>query len=224
VSLAAADPADFVRRQTTVARAPLVPELALHLADAALGLWQATEDALGRIGLPPPYWAFAWPGGQALARHLLDHPDLVAGRRVLDFGAGCGIGALAAARAGAAAAIAADIDRFAAAAIDLNAALNGLAVTIETADVLGAPPAADVVLLGDMCYERPLAERVTAWARAAARAGITVLLADPGRAYRPTDGLDELARYVVPTSLDLEDRTERETVVWRLLGATAAMR
>lgn len=215
--LAAADPADFVRRETSIASAPLVPELRLHLADAALGLWQATEDELGRIGLPPPYWAFAWPGGQALARHLLDHPALVAGQRVLDFGAGCGIGALAAARAGAASVIAADIDEFAAAAIALNAALNDVTVAIETADVLAAPPRADLLLLGDMCYERPLAERVTEWARAAARAGVTVLLADPGRAYRPTDGLQELARYVVPTSLDLEDRTERETVVWRLV-------
>jgi len=221
VSLAAADPTDFVRRQTTVACAPLVPELALHLADAALELWQATEAALDRSGLPPPYWAFAWPGGQALARYLLDHPDAVAGRTVLDFGAGCGIAALAAARAGAARAIAAEIDPFAAAAIALNATLNGLTVTIERRDVLDAPPGvewgADIVLLGDMCYERPLAERALTWARTAARAGTTVLLADPGRAYRPTDGLDELARYTVPTSLELEDRTERETVVWRLV-------
>ncbi len=216
MSATAVDPAEFVRRETTVVAASLVPELRLHLADAALELWQATEATLGRIGLPPPFWAFAWPGGQALARHLLDHPDLVAGRAVLDFGAGCGIGALAAARAGAARVIAADIDEFAAAALALNAALNGLALTITTDDVLGAPPDADIVLLGDMCYERPLAERALAWARAAAASGITVLLADPGRAYRPTDGLAELARYVVPTSLDLEDKTERETVVWRL--------
>ncbi len=217
MSALALDPAAFVRRETTIARAPLVPELRLHLADTALELWQATEDTLGRIGLPPPFWAFAWPGGQALARHLLDHPDIVAGRRVLDMGAGCGIGALAAARGGAARVIAADIDAFAAAAIALNAALNGVTVTITVDDVLGAPPAAEIVLLGDMCYERPLAERALAWARAAARTGVTVLLADPGRAYRPTDGLAELARYTVPTSLDLEDRTERETVVWRLL-------
>lgn len=209
-------PEAFVRRETTVATAPLVPELRLHLADAALELWQATEATLEKTNLPPPFWAFAWPGGQALARLLLDRPELVAGKRVLDFGAGCGIGALAAARAGATDAIAADIDAFAAAAIALNAALNDLRLTIRTDDVLAAPPDADVLLLGDMCYERPLAERVTAWGRAAAASGITVLLADPGRAYRPTDGLDEIARYVVPTSLDLEDRTERETVIWRL--------
>ena len=208
--------AEFVRRETTITTAPLVPELKLHLADTALALWQATEDTLGRIGLPPPFWAFAWPGGQALARYLLDHPATVAGRRVLDVGAGCGIGALAAARAGAAHVTAADIDAFATAAIALNAALNDLAVTTTAADVLAAPPAADIVLLGDMCYERPLAERALTWARAAAASGVTVLLADPGRAYRPTDGLAELARYTVPTSLDLEDRTERETVVWRL--------
>jgi predicted nicotinamide N-methyase len=210
-------PEDFIRRETTVATAPLVPELRLHLADAALALWQATEATLAQTNLPPPFWAFAWPGGQALARHLLDHPALVAGRRVLDFGAGCGIGALAAARAGAQRSTAAEIDPFAAAAIVLNAQLNGLRVTVSTGDVLAAPADADTLLLGDMCYERPLAERVTTWARAAARTGITVLLADPGRAYRPTDGLVELARYVVPTTLDLEDKTERETVVWRLV-------
>ena len=218
MTAAASDPAAFVRRQTTLTRPPLVPELRLHLADAALALWQATEATLGTIGLPPPFWAFAWPGGQALARHLLDHPAVVAGKRVLDFGAGSGLGALAAARAGAAQAVAADIDAFALAAIALNAAANGLAVTTTSDDLLAAAADTDVLLLGDMCYERPLAERATAWARAAARAGVTVLLADPGRAYKPTDGLDELARYVVPTSLDLEDRTERETVVWRLTG------
>jgi predicted nicotinamide N-methyase len=216
VSAGGLEPAAFVRRETALARPPLVPELTLHLADAALALWQATEATLGRIGLPPPFWAFAWPGGQALARHLLDHPALVAGMRVLDFGAGSGIGALAAARAGAARATAAEIDAFAVAAIGLNAAHNGLAVTITTDDALAAPPDADVLLLGDMCYERPLAERATRWARTAASAGVMVLLADPGRAYRPTDGLEELARYIVPTSLDLEDRPERETVVWRL--------
>ncbi len=216
MSAFAVEPAEFVRRETAITRAPLVPELRLHLADAALALWQATEDALGRIGLPPPFWAFAWPGGQALARYLLDHRDAVAGRRVLDVGAGCGIGALAAARAGATRVLAADIDAFARAAIALNAALNDLAVTIASIDPLGAPPAAEVVLLGDMCYERPLAERALAWAGAAVTAGVTVLLADPGRAYRPSDGLVELARYVVPTSLELEDRTARETVVWRM--------
>ena len=206
-----------MRRQTVIAAAPLVPELLLHLADSALPLWQATEAMLDRIGLPPPYWAFAWPGGQALARYLLDQPATVLGRTVLDFGAGCGIGALAASRAGAARVIAAEIDGFAAAAIRLNAGLNGLTIEIATNDVLSRPPAVELLLLGDMCYERPLAERATAWARAAVRAGVTVLLADPGRAYRPTEGLRELARYVVPTSLDLEDRTERETVVWQLV-------
>jgi predicted nicotinamide N-methyase len=218
VSLDTADPTAFVRRQTAIATAPLVPELRLHLADSAVPLWEATEETLGRIGLPPPYWAFAWPGGQALARYLLDHPATVAGKTVLDFGAGCGIGALAAARAGAARVTAADIDDFAVAALRLNAALNGLTIEITTDDALARPPAADLLLLGDMCYERPLAERATAWAREAARAGVTVLLADPGRAYRPTDDLAELARYDVPTTLDLEDRTMRETVVWRVIG------
>lgn len=210
------DPADFVRRETAIAAPALVPELRLHLADAALPLWEATEATLGRIGLPPPYWAFAWPGGQALARFLLDHPAICAGRSLLDFGAGCGIAALAAARAGATPVTAADIDRFAQAAIRLNAALNGLAVAVTGDDLLDTPPTVDLVLIGDMCYERPLAERTTAWARAAVRGGATVLLADPGRSYRPSDGLIERARYDVPTSLDLEDRTERETVVWQV--------
>jgi predicted nicotinamide N-methyase len=180
-------------------------------------LWQATEAELARTQLPPPYWAFAWAGGQTLARHILDHPELVRGRSVLDFGAGSGLLAIAAAKAGAAAVTAAEIDPFAAAAIGLNAALNGVAVAIEPADLIGRLPAPwQVVLVGDMCYERPLAERLTLWLRALAGAGALVLLGDPGRAYLPRDGLVELARHKVPTPLDLEDRTTREGVVWRM--------
>jgi predicted nicotinamide N-methyase len=181
-------------------------------------LWQATEATLEAAGLPPPYWAFAWPGGQAIARHVLDHPRLVAGRRVLDLAAGCGIAAVAAARAGGRAS-ASEIDRFALAAIAVNAALNGVDVATIDRDVLDdAPGDWDTVLAGDLCYERPMADRVASWVRAQARAGVTVLMGDPGRAYKPADGLAEVARYVVPTSRDLEDRDERETVVWRVLG------
>lgn len=206
-------PAEFVRANTALAAPPLVPEIALHLATEVTPLWEATEAELQRIGLPPPYWAFAWPGGLALARYVLDHPELVEGRRVLDFGAGSGLVAIAAAKAGARA-VAAEIDAFAAAAIRLNAAANGVEVEIETSDVIGAECAWDVVLAGDMCYERPLAERLVRWLRSVPA---LVLLGDPGRSYVPRDGLEPLARYVVPTSRDLEDRDSRETGVWRLL-------
>jgi predicted nicotinamide N-methyase len=210
------DAALFVRRETRVAAPSLVPELRLHLADAALPLWQATEAEMAAVGLPPPYWAFAWPGGQALARLLLDRPELARGKRVVDFGAGCGIAAIAAARAGAAHVVAVDIDQFACAAIGLNAVLNDVAVGIDMSDPLAEPVAADLLLVGDMCYEKPLALRVEAWARRAAATGATVLLADPGRAYRPASGLVEVARCMVPTSLDLEDRTSRETIIWQV--------
>jgi predicted nicotinamide N-methyase len=211
-----AERAAFIRANTRLAAPPLVPEIALHLATEITPLWLATEASLAQSQLPPPYWAFAWAGGQALARHLLDHPELVRGRRILDIGAGSGLVALAAACAGAQA-TAAEIDPFAATAIQMNAAANGLRVTIETADLIGSLPAPwDAILVGDMCYERPLADRVTAWLGALAAEGATVLLGDPGRAYLPRAGLAELARYRVPTPLDLEDRSERETVVWRM--------
>jgi predicted nicotinamide N-methyase len=217
MSSSAAHAASFIRAHTAVSSPPLVPEIRLYLASEITPLWQATEATLARDQLPPPYWAFAWAGGQALARHVLDHPGLVRGKHVLDFGAGSGLLALAAAKAGASAAIAAEIDPFAAAAITLNAALNAVMVRIETADVIGAKPARwQVVLVGDMCYERPLAERLTAWLRILARQGVLVLLGDPGRNYLPKDGLTALARYTVPTPLDLEDRATREGVVWRL--------
>ena len=209
------DPSAFVRAETILAAPPLVPEIRLHLASEVVPLWQATEESLTRQGLPPPYWAFAWPGGQAIARYVLDNPALVRGARVLDFAAGSGLAAIAAAKAGATSVAAAEIDPFALAAIALNAALNG--VTLETLDedLIGRPSAWDVVLAGDVCYERPMAERVAHWFAALAAAGTEVLMADPGRTYLPRRGLVELARYEVPTSLDLEDRSQRETIVWR---------
>jgi predicted nicotinamide N-methyase len=213
------DNAAFVRANTALAAPPLVPELRLHLASEVTTLWQATEETLATSGLPPPYWAFAWAGGQALARHILDHPELVRGKSVLDIGAGSGLVALAAARSGARTAIAAEPDPFAAAAIALNAAANGLAVVIETTDLIGAPCRWDVLLAGDMCYERPLADRLVPWLRACARDGALVLLGDPGRAYLPQEGLLFLARHDVPTPLDLEDRASRATTVWRLFVA-----
>lgn len=214
--MAEPDPASFVRANTVIATPPLVPEIRLHLASEITPLWHATEETLARHQLPPPYWAFAWAGGQALARHLLDHPALVAGKRVLDFGAGSGLMAIAAARSGARA-TAAEIDPLARAAIRLNAALNGVVVETEGDDVIGRDDAPwEIVLAGDMCYERPLAERLTEWLRRLAARGILVLLGDPGRAYLPKSGLTALARYTVPTTLELEDRETREGVVWRM--------
>ncbi len=208
------DPADFVRRETVIASPPLVPEIRLHLASEVVPLWQATETNLTEHGLPPPYWAFAWPGGQALARYLLDHPDLVRDKRVLDFAAGSGLAAIATSKAGAASVAAADIDRFAIAAIGLNADLNGVSLELIEADILGQASRWDVVLAGDVCYERPMAERVGQWLGQLAAGGTRVLMGDPGRNYLPVTGLREVARYQVPTSLDLEDRISRETIVW----------
>lgn len=212
------DHAAFVRANTVIAAPPLVPEIRLHLATEVTPLWEATEATLEQSGLPPPYWAFAWPGGQACARHVLDNPRLVAGRRVLDLAAGCGVAAVAAAKMGARAS-ASEIDRFALAAIALNAALNGVEVAPVDRDVLDDPPGDwDTVLAGDLCYERPMADRVASWIKSQARAGVTVLMGDPGRAYKPAGGLAEVARYVVPTSRDLEDRETREAILWRVLG------
>jgi predicted nicotinamide N-methyase len=213
------DPADFIRAETALTSPPLVPEIRLHLASEMLPIWQATEADLAKRDLPPPYWAFAWPGGQALARHLLDHQGLVAGRRVLDFAAGSGLSAIAAAMAGAAQVFAAEIDRFALAAIALNAEANGVQVACIAGDVLDSGGDWEVILAGDVCYERPMAERVVRWLGERARAGRLVLMGDPGRSYLPASGLVEIARYEVPTSLDLEDRTLRQTTVWRWDGS-----
>jgi predicted nicotinamide N-methyase len=209
--------AEFVRANTAITTPPLVPEIRLHLATEITPIWQASEDTLARGQVPPPFWAFPWAGGQALARHILDQRDIVAGKRVLDFGAGSGLVAIAAARAGAARVTAAEIDDFAAVAVALNAVLNGVVVEVETTDLIGTSGGSwDVVLAGDMCYEQPLADRLTAWLRTLARDGITVLLGDPGRSYVPASGLAALARYTVATSRELEDRESREAVVWQV--------
>jgi predicted nicotinamide N-methyase len=215
---AAADPDAFIRRETAIASPPLVPEIRLHLATEITPIWQATEATLAHEGLPPPYWAFAWPGGQALARTILDDPAIVRGKRVLDFAAGSGLVAIAAAKAGAQSVTAAEIDDFAAAAIALNAALNGVHVPVTLEDQVGQAGLWDLVLAGDVCYERPMAERVTAWLRGLVAQGVQVLMGDPGRSYLPKNGLALVTRHKVPTSLELEDRTERETAIWRLLA------
>jgi len=211
------DQTAFVRGNTAVASPPLVPEIRLHLATEITPIWQATEESLARFGTPPPFWAFAWAGGQALARYLLDHPETVAGREVLDLCSGSGIVAIAAARAGAARVVAADIDPFAAAAIALNAPLNDVTVAIETRDLLDRAAAGwGVVLAGDVCYEEPMASRVLALLRRTAARSRLALLGDPGRAYLPREGLIERARYIVPVSRELEDREAREGVVWEV--------
>ena len=213
------DPALFVRGNTVVTAPPLVPEIRLYLATEITPIWQATEETLARSALPPPFWAFAWAGGQALARYLLDHPAEVAGRSVLDFGAGSGLVAIAAAKAGAASVLAAEIDHFAAAAIAANAALNDVTIAVRTEDLLDTvDPRWEVVSAGDVCYERPMADRVTGWLRGLAARGTLVLLGDPGRAYLPSEGLVERGRYLVPTSRELEDRDTRDAVVWEVLS------
>ncbi|MCU0946193.1 MAG: 50S ribosomal protein L11 methyltransferase [Rubritepida sp.] len=195
----------------------MVPEIALHLATEITPIWQASEAFLAQAGIEPPFWAFAWPGGQALARAVLDAPEMVRGLRVLDFAAGCGIAAIAAARAGALLVEASEIDPVAAEAIAMNAALNGVAVAALAQDVVGSAARWDVILAGDVCYEAPMTAHILPWLRAMAAAGVTVLLADPGRAYLPREGLAAIARHAVPTSLELEDRTERVVTIARLL-------
>jgi predicted nicotinamide N-methyase len=213
---AAHDPAAFIRANTAVEAPRLVPEIELHLASEITPIWEATEASLEKAGLPPPYWAFAWAGGQALARYVLDNPQLVRGRAVLDFGAGSGLVAIAAAKAGAARVTAADIDRFAAEAVALNAALNHVAVEVTTDDVIGRTAGFEAVLVGDMCYERPLADRVEAWLRELAARGTAVLIGDPGRTYFPKAGVERIARYSVETTREIEDTDLRMTGVWRI--------
>ena len=197
---------------------PHAPEIALHVADEATALWHRTEEELGAIGLPPPFWAFAWAGGQALARYVLDHPGTVAGRRALDFAAGSGQVGLAAAKAGAASVEAADIDPFAGAAIALNAAANGVRVAARIEDLVGRDEGWDCVLAGDICYERDLAARVIDWLALLASRGALVLVGDPGRAYLPRHRLALLATYRVPVTRALEDAEIKASRVWRLEG------
>jgi len=212
------DPTAFVQANTRIATSPLVPEIRLHLATEMAPLWHATEAILASNSAPMPFWSFAWAGGQALARYLLDNPDLVRGREVLDLGSGSGIVAIAAAKAGAARVTAAEIDPFAAAAIGLNAPLNGVEIRVETRDLLDRGPAGwAVALAGDVCYEEPMASRIIALLRRVAARGRLALLGDPGRAYLPRSGLLERIRYAVPTSRELEDREAREGVVWQVL-------
>ncbi|MDQ0392348.1 class I SAM-dependent methyltransferase [Labrys monachus] len=214
-----ADRKAFIRANTRLLPVPHAPEISLHVADEVTPLWQKTEDEFGRIGLPPPFWAFAWAGGQALARYLLDRPGAVAGKRVLDFAAGSGLVAIAAAMAGAASVDAADIDGFALDAIALNAAANGVAVTPVADNVLGRfDIEIDIVLAGDIFYDRDIAAEVLAWLEGWRERGVAVLIGDPGRTYLPKDKLSLLATYEVPVSRDLEDLDIKKSSVWTLKG------
>ena len=210
----------MVRANTRLRSVALVPEIRLYQASEPIGVWQRTERAAGRTGLDPPFWAFAWAGGQALARYLLDHPEAVKDRRVIDVASGSGLVAIAAARAGAAAVTGYDIDPLAIAAITLNAAANGATVVAVQADVLDAGDLGpDVLLVADAFYERELARRVTGFlARGQAR-GADVLVGDFGRAYLPRDRLAPLAAYDVPGLSALEDSDVKRTTVWGPLAA-----
>jgi predicted nicotinamide N-methyase len=208
----------FILENTRLQSPPHTPELRLHLADEITPIWKLTEEALLEIGLPPPYWAFAWAGGQALARYVLDNPDVVTGKAVVDFASGSGLVAIATARAGATRVLAADIDGYCGEALALNARANGVVVGFTDVDLLDAPPPAwaDVILAGDICYEKPLAERVLAWLATARRGGATVLIGDPGRSYFPRTGLTLLAEYQVETTRELEDMAVKRTCVWAM--------
>ena len=207
----------FVRANTLAACAALVPEIELLLASEITPIWQATEDWLRETGTAPPFWAFAWPGSIALARHVLDRPGLVAGKRVLDFAAGCGLAGIACALAGAASVEAAEIDPLAVTAIGLNAALNGVAVAARAGDIVGTACRWDLILCGDVCYEAPMTGHILPWLRRMAE-DAEVWIADPGRAYVPREGLVPFATMVVPTTRELEDHTERKVVLSRLAG------
>lgn len=208
----------FIRANTRLLAPPLVPEIRLHLAEESLPIWRKTEEELGEMNVPPPYWAFAWAGGQALARYILDNPKLVAGQAVLDLGCGSGLSGLAASRVGAARIRAVDIDTFALAAVALNAAANALSIETLAADLLAAPPPPEwtVVLVGDLFYERALATLVETFIDRAQANGALVLVGDPQRSYFPKQRFTAVAEYHVPVTRELEDSEIKRTCVWRL--------
>lgn len=209
------DKEQFIITQTAVGRSLLVTEIRLYLASELTPLWLATEDYLGRHNVAPPYWAFAWPGSEALARYITDNPSLVRGKRVLDFAAGCGLAGIAAARAGAAFVEAAEIDPLATEAIRLNAELNGVSLSVTEGDVVGRKGGWDVIFAGDVCYEQKMAGLIVPWLQQQSECSI-VLLADPGRKYRPDLSEQEIGQYIVPTSLELEDTKQRQVGLYAI--------
>jgi predicted nicotinamide N-methyase len=204
----------FILENTGAVIPPHVPEIKLQLAHEAFDLWNKTEEELAAVGLPPPFWAFAWAGGQGLARYVLDHPETVRGKNVLDFASGSGIVAIAAAKAGASAVLASDIDPYSLEAIALNADHNDVKLSLVGDDLTGTPGGWDVILAGDIFYDRALADSVTGWLSAMAEQGATVLIGDPGRAYLPRDGLICKATYDVEVTRALEDAEVKCTCVW----------
>lgn len=210
-------PAEFVLAHTRERHAPFVPEVRLHLADDSLELWEATQLAVDRGDLPPPFWAFVWAGGQAVARHLLDH-DIGAGRDVVDIATGSGLVAIAAAQSGAHSVTAYDVDPMAVAATKLNAKLNDVAVEVRERDVRDVTvPAGTLVLVGDVFYDAKIAAAMLPVLTAFVDAGAEVVVGDPHRAYLPTSQLDALASYDVEVETDIEDAPVKTTVVGRLL-------
>jgi len=208
---------NFILANTILQAPPHVPEIQLYLAHEAHELWHKTEEELEEAGLPPPFWAFAWAGGQGLARYVLDHPESVRGKRVLDFATGSGLVAIAAAHAGAAEVLATDIDYFSAAACRLNMEANGVSFAVTQNDLIGQLDGFDVLLAGDVFYEKPMADRLLPWFSELRLKGVDVLVGDPGRSYRPTARLQELAVYSVPVTQALEDADVKRTTVWRFL-------
>jgi len=215
--LTPANAPEFIAANTRLQTVPHAPEISLWLADEITPLWRLTEEELGAMGLPPPFWAFAWAGGQALARWLLDHPAQVAGQRVIDLATGSGLVAVAAMKAGAASVLAADIDPFCAAAVAANARSNGVEIAFTDANLLDAPPPpVDLICAGDVFYEKPMAEAVMVWLKQAKTNGTRVIVGDPGRTYFPRSGLTRLAEYTVPTTRELEDQEVKRSRVWSL--------
>jgi predicted nicotinamide N-methyase len=212
------DPALFIRDNTSPMTPPHVPEIRLNLASEAHELWLKTEEELAEIGLPPPFWAFAWAGGQGLARYVLDHPETVSGKRVVDFASGSGLVAIAAKMAGAEVVLAADIDPWTKTAVTLNAELNGVEIGFTGENLIGSEIDADVLLAGDVFYDRDFAMALVPWFERLAARGVTVLVGDPGRAYLPKDRLSACAVYEVPVTRALEDSEVKKTTVWRFNG------
>ena len=215
------EPRRFIADNTSVMAPPHVPEIRLHLADEAHDLWLKTEEELEAIGLPPPFWAFAWAGGQGLARYVLDHPEAVREKSVVDFASGSGLVAIAATRAGAASVLAADIDRWTETAIELNSRLNDVEIVFTGRNLVGEDIGADVLLAGDVFYDKSFAEALIPWFTRLAGKGKTVIVGDPGRSYCPRDRMEPLSTYEVPVTRALEDSEVKRTTVWRFVGTAA---
>lgn len=208
----------FILENTSVTALPFVPEIRLHLADDAHDLWHRTEGELQESGLQPPFWAFAWAGGQGLARHILDNPETFESKSVVDFATGSGLVAIAAKQAGAKRVCAVDIDPFCAHAVALNSALNNQEILFSATDLIGGTINQDILLAGDVFYDRAMASQITPWFLRLAETGVTILVGDPGRSYLPRQHLKELSSHQVPVTRALEDADVRRTTVWQFIA------